>query len=118
MVAQALRFKQFGWYAPRVSPNAATVNGTAVVVPVIGGAGAPVAGAVTPSQFSCLVDGVARGVSAATVAGQNCNITLASAVTNGQKVTVTYVGGGASPLKDAAGNLTPPFTVSVTNNTP
>lgn len=115
MVAQALRFKLFGWLSPRVSEFAATVVGTAMVVPITGGT--PVVGAVTASQFTCLVNGASRGISAATVAGQNCNITLASAVTTGQTVTLSYAGGGAAPLKDAAGNLTPPFTITVKNNT-
>jgi uncharacterized repeat protein (TIGR02059 family) len=115
MVAQALRFKLFGWYSPKVSNFGATVVGAALVVPITGGV--PVAGAVTPSQFTCLVNGASRAVSAATVVGQNCNLTLASAVTTGQTVTVSYSGGGAAPLKDAAGNLTPAFTVAVQNNT-
>ena len=116
MVAQALRFKQFGWSAPQVSRYAATVNGTSLVIPITGGT--PVAGAVTNTQFVCTVNGVARGVTAATVAGQNCTLTLASAVTAGQTVVVSYTGGGAAPLKNAAGDLTPPFTVAVTNSTP
>ncbi len=116
MVAQALRFKQFGWLSPKVSDFAATVNGTAMVVPITGGV--PVAGAVTIASFACTVDGVARGISVAAVSGQNLNITLASAVTAGQVVRLSYNGGGAAPLKDAAGNLTPAFTVSVKNNTP
>jgi len=112
----ALRFKQFGWLSPQVSRFAATVNGTAMVVPITGGV--PVAGAVTIAAFACLVNGVSRGISVATVVGQNLTITLASAVTNGQTVTLSYNGGGAAPLKDAAGNITPPFTIEVKNNTP
>jgi uncharacterized repeat protein (TIGR02059 family) len=111
-----LRFKQFGWLAPAVNPYGATVNGTSLVIPLAGDA--PVAGVVTPSQFVCTVAGAGRGVSSATVAGQNCTLVLASAVTNGQAVKVQYVGGGAAPLKDAAGDLTPPFVVDVKNNTP
>lgn len=116
MVAQALRFKQFGWLAPRVSEFGATVNGTAMVVPLVGDT--PVAGAVTIASFACTVDGVARGISVATVSGANLNITLASAVTAGQVVRLSYSGSGAAPLKDAAGDLTPAFTVNVKNNTP
>jgi uncharacterized repeat protein (TIGR02059 family) len=116
MVAQALRFRLFGWLAPQVASNSATVNGVSLVIPLT--QGTPLAGAVTPSQFTVLVNGVSRGVSAATVAGQNCTLTLASAVTNGQAVKASYAGGGAAPLKNAAGELTPPFSINVTNNTP
>jgi uncharacterized repeat protein (TIGR02059 family) len=116
MVAQALRFRLYGWLAPQVSANQATVNGTSLVIPLT--QGVPAAGAVTANQFTVTVNGVARGVSTATVAGQNCTLVLASAVTNGQTVKVSYAGGGAVPLKNAAGDLTPPFAISVTNNTP
>lgn len=116
MVAQALRFKQFGWLAPKVSDFGATVNGTAMVVPFVGDV--PVAGAVTIASFTCLVNGVNRGISVATVAGANLNITLASAVTNGQTVKLSYTGTGAAPLKDAAGDLTPAFAIDVRNTTP
>lgn len=116
MVAQALRFRLFGWLSPQVSRFAATVNGTAMVVPITGGV--PTAGAVTIASFQCLVNGVARTISVASVTGQNLNITLASAVTAGQTVTLSYSGSGAAPLKDAAGNLTPAFAIAVTNTTP
>ncbi len=113
MPASALRHVQFGWKAPQVARYSATVSGTSFVVPLTGGT--PVAGAVTPTQFTCTVAGVARGVTAASVTGQNLTLTLASAATAGQLVVVSYAGGGAAPLKDAAGNLTPPFTVSATH---
>lgn len=116
MVAQALRFKQFGWLAPRVGQHNATVNGTAVTIPF--SQGTLVAGAVTPSQFTCTVAGVSRGVSSATVAGANLGLVLASAVTAGQVVKVAYAGGGAAPLKNAAGDLVAPFSVTPTNTTP
>ena len=113
MPASALRHKAFGWAGPQPARYSATVSGTSFVIPITGGV--PVAGAVTPTQFTCTVAGVARGVTGATVAGQNCTLTLASAATAGQLVVVTYAGGGAAPLKNAAGDLTPPFTVSATH---
>jgi uncharacterized repeat protein (TIGR02059 family) len=116
MVAQALRFRLFGWLAPQVARFSATVNGTSLVIPLT--QGVPLAGAVTASQFTVTVNGVTRGVSTATVAGQNCTLVLASAVTNGQTVKVSYAGGGAAPLKNTAGDLTPPFAIDVTNTTP
>ena len=116
MVAQALRFKQFGWSAPRVSAFGATVNGTAMVVPFT--QDTPVAGAVTIASLTCLVNGVTRGITVATVAGANLNITLASAVTAGQTVRLSYSGSGAAPLQDAAGDLVPAFSIDVRNTTP
>lgn len=116
MPAQALRHKAFGWNAPRTNIYGATVNGTALVIPFVGDA--LVAGAVTIAQFTCLVNGVSRTISAAVAAAASVTLTLASAVTNGQTVTVSYVQGGAAPLKDAAGDLTPSFSMTVKNNTP
>lgn len=116
MPAAALRFKQFGWLAPRVGQFAAIVNGTAVTIPFT--QGTLVAGAVTASQFAVTVNGTARGVSSATVAGANLGLVLASAVTAGQVVKVSYAGGGAAPLKNAAGELVAPFAVTPTNTTP
>jgi uncharacterized repeat protein (TIGR02059 family) len=121
VVAQALRFKQFGWNAPRVNPFGAGVNGAALTIPfspASTGQDPPIPGAVTPAQFTVLVNGVSRAVNAANVAGVVLTLTLAAAVTNGQTVTVQYVGGGANPLKDAQGDLVAPFSMSVKNNTP
>jgi uncharacterized repeat protein (TIGR02059 family) len=117
MPAQALRFKQFGWNAPKVNPVGAGVTGAALTIPFT--QDALVAGAVTPTQFTVTVAGAGRAVNAASVAGAILTLTLASAVTAGQAVKVVYAGGGAAPLKDAAGDLVPPFTIdSVQNNTP
>ena len=118
MVAQALRFKQFGWLAPRPSRYAATVNGTALNLPIVDGT--PTAGVLTPGPFNVLVDGVNRAITSATVTGQNLAIVLTAAVTAGQKVVLNYQGdiGQGAPLKNAAGDMTPPFNVAVTNNTP
>ena len=72
----------------------------------------------TIASFACLVNGVARGITVATVVGQNLNITLASAVTAGQTVKLSYTGTGAAPLKDAAGDNVPAFAIDVRNTTP
>jgi len=73
---------------------------------------------VLASQFAVLVNGVARGVTTAVATVGGLTLTLASAVTAGQTVEVSYTP-GADPLKDDDGTLIPGFTgSSVKNNTP
>ena len=56
------------------------------------------------SSFAVPVGGTARTVDAVTVAGKVVTLTLSSAVTSGQTVTVGYtVPTGAKPVQDAAG---------------
>ena len=71
------------------------------------------------SAFSVMVAGSARSVSAVTVFGANITLTLASAVTSGQVVTVAYTTPTTNPVQDEAGNDLASFSVAaVTNRTP
>jgi hypothetical protein len=45
-------------------------------------------------------------------------VVLAAPVVNGQTVRIRYAGGGAAPLKEVGGALTPPFNLPVNNATP
>jgi uncharacterized repeat protein (TIGR02059 family) len=119
MVAQALRFIQFGWNAANLAPrpsNNPSVNGAALTIPFTGPA--LVAGATTPSQWSATVNGAAVGVTSATASAASVAVVLATPVVNGQTVRIRYAGGGAAPLKEVGGNLTPPFNLQVNNATP
>ena len=73
------------------------------------------------SSFAVTVAGSLRGVSAAAVSGKVVTLTLSSAVTAGEAVTVGYTvptGAGAKPLKDTAGNAAAAFSsTQVTNET-
>ena len=56
--------------------------------------------------------------SSVAIAGKTVTLTLATAVTSGQTVTVSYAPPGANPLQDASGLDAPGFTdQAVTNNT-
>ena len=68
------------------------------------------------SSFAVSVAGSARTVVSAAVSGSTVVLTLSSAVTSGQTVTVGYTvptGAGAKPVQDAAGN--PAVAVANTN---
>ncbi len=54
--------------------------------------------------FTVTVAGSGRTVTGVSVSGRAVTLTLASAVTDGQEVTVTYTVPGTNPLRDAAGN--------------
>ena len=73
------------------------------------------------SSFAVSVGGTARTVDAVAVAGKAVTLTLSSAVTSGQTVTVGYTvptGAGAKPVQDAAGNRTASVAdAEVTNET-
>ena len=56
------------------------------------------------TAFAVTVNGAARGVSTVAVSGTTLTLTLSSAVTAGQTVTVAYTKPGTSPLQDVAGN--------------
>lgn len=113
MPASALRFKRFGWYAPKLNASGANASGTVITVPFTGD---PLtAGALTPSQFTCLVAGASRAVTGATAAATSLTVQLVSGPTTGQSVSLSYAGGGAAPLKDAQGDLVPAFTIPVPN---
>jgi uncharacterized repeat protein (TIGR02059 family) len=118
MAAFHYRANWFGWgdYLPPVPTAAKAVNAAALT---IGFDTALTANSPTASQFTVLVNGASRGVSSAAASGSTVTLTLASAVTNGQTVTVQYTPGGAIPIRDAAANVVAAFGPSpVTNNTP
>ncbi|MCW8200789.1 hypothetical protein D8B23_20940, partial [Verminephrobacter aporrectodeae subsp. tuberculatae] len=78
-----------------------------------------------PGAFTVLVDGVANAVTNVTVEPQakTVTLTLTTAVTSGQAVTVAYAdpttGNDANAIQDAAGNDATSFAATaVTNNTP
>ena len=54
--------------------------------------------------FTVTVAGSRRTVTHVSVSGRAVTLTLASAVTDGQEVTVTYTVPGTNPIRDAAGN--------------
>ena len=69
------------------------------------------------SSFAVPVGGTARTVDAVTVAGKVVTLTLSSAVTSGQTVTVGYtVPTGAKPVQDAAGNRAASFANTEVKN--
>ena len=70
------------------------------------------------SAFAVTVEGTARDVDTVTVGGTDAVLTLASAVANGEAVTLTYTVPGASAIADAAGNAAVGLTeVTVSNAT-
>ena len=79
-------------------------------------------GSVPPaSSFAVTVAGSARAVDSAAVSGSTVVLTLSSAVTSGEMVTVGYTvptGADAKPVQDAAGNRTASVAdAEVTNGT-
>ena len=70
------------------------------------------------SAYSVSVGGVSAAPSSVDVTGKNVTLTLGTAVTAGQTVTVTYTVPSSNPVQDAAGNDAAALTnQSVTNNT-
>ena len=80
----------------------ATVNGAALTLTY----GEALDESSTPAAdaFAVAVAGSPRTVTHVSVSGRVVTLTLASAVTDRQKVTVTYIVPGANPILDAAGN--------------
>ena len=70
--------------------------------------------------FTVSVDGAtgAAPSSVDTITGRQVTLTLASAVTSGQTVTVSYAVPGTSPLRDASGLAAPAFTGRIVTITP
>jgi uncharacterized repeat protein (TIGR02059 family) len=109
MASSVIRRTWFGWANPNApaQSGARTATGSSVAL-TFGSAILPASPAI--AQFAVTVNGVARGVTAAACAGSVLTLTLASAVTAGQAVIVTYTPGGVSPLRNAAGDLVSGFT--------
>ncbi len=99
----------------------ATVNGASLVLSyneTLDSANPPLA-----ADFVVTVGGVARAVSAVAVSGANLTLTLATAVVNGEVVTVAYTdptaGNDANAIQDIAGNDAATLNaVNATNTTP
>ena len=82
--------------------SSAAVNGAALTLTY----GEPLDGSSTPAAdaFTVTVAGSERTVTHVAVSGRVVTLTLASAVTAGQEVTVTYTVPGTNPIRDAEGN--------------
>ena len=82
--------------------SSASVNGAALTLTY----GEVLDGSSTPATdaFTVTVAGSGRTVTHVSVSGRVVTLTLASAVTDGQEVTVTYTVPGTNPIRDAAGN--------------
>ena len=103
--------------------ESAAVNGTALTVTfdeALDEGSAPAGSAFTVSATPA--GGTARtiaGSGTVSVSGATATVTLASAVANGETVTVGYTRPGTNPLRDAAGNEVATFSAqAVTNDTP
>ena len=103
--------------APTLS--SATVDGDALTLvfdEALDGGSVPPA-----SSFAVTVAGAARNVESVSVSGSAVTLTLASAVTSGEAVTVGYTvptGADSTPVEDAAGNAATAFAdEEVTNET-
>ena len=82
--------------------SSAAVNGAALTLTY----GEALDESSTPATdiFTVTVAGSGRTVTHVSVSGRAVTLTLASAVTAGQEVTVTYTVPGTNPIRDAAGN--------------
>ena len=111
MASSVVRRAWFGWANPNAhaQSGARTATGTSVAL-TFGSAILPASP--TVAQFTATVAGVARAVTGAACAGSVLTLTLASAVTAGQAVIVTYKPAGADSgkLRDAQGDLVSGFT--------
>jgi uncharacterized repeat protein (TIGR02059 family) len=101
--------------------QSATVNGTSLVLNY--GEALDAANAAASGAFAVTVNAVGRAVSGIAVAGSSVTLTLATAVLNGETVTVAYTdpsgGNDAAAIQDAAGNDAVSLAAqAVTNNTP
>lgn len=115
MASGVIRRAWFGW----ANPNAPAQSGgkTATGVTVTIAFGSPILPAApTLSQFTATVAGVARAVTAAACAGSTLTLNLASAVTAGQAVVITYKPGGspAGQLQDSGADKVSAFTTTIT----
>lgn len=119
MVAQALRFLQFGWNAANLAPRPSsnpTVNGATLLIPFTGPS--LVAGALTLANWTATKDGVNAPLTSATAAAAQVTVVVTTPIVAGQVVRIRYVAGGAAPLKEVGNNATPSFNLPVNNITP
>ena len=105
--------------APTVS--SATVSGSALTVTFSEDMDTSDAARADKSAFAVTVAGSGRTVNSYTLSGKTATLTLASAVTVGQSVTVAYTkptGNNAKPLKDLAGNELANFSRTLESTVP
>jgi uncharacterized protein (TIGR02145 family)/uncharacterized repeat protein (TIGR02059 family) len=70
-----------------------------------------------PSAFSVMVNSAARTVNSVAISGTKVQLTLASAIINGDVITVAYAKPGSNPLQTPSGGQAVTITAqSVTNN--
>ena len=112
-----------GVRAGRIPPavSSATVSGTSLAIVFDEALDTAVGGTPAASAFTVTVGtGAGANPSAVTVSGSTVTLTLATAVTSGQTVTVSYTAPMTGRIRSAAGNWgAKDFSGrSVTNNTP
>lgn len=110
MATLAMKREWFSWAAPAGGVDvgvpavvSAAASGTSVAITF----DETMRAAPAFAQFTATVAGVARGVTAAAVSGAVLTLTLASAVTAGQAVVVSYVPGATASARladNARGN--------------
>ncbi len=111
-----------------IDPNApvlasATVNGNTLVLTCTDAGTLDAANVPAPGAFNVMVGVVTNAVTAVAVnaASRTVTLTLATAVTSGQVVTVAYtdptIGNDASALQDAAGNDAATLAATAVTNT-
>ena len=116
-VARDANHKVNGGLSDSTAPTfqSAAVNGTTLTVTFnenLDTGSAPAGSAFTTS-------GSRTGTGTVSISGATATVTLDSAVTHGETVTVSYTLPGTNPLQDASGNDVATFTgQAVTNNTP
>ena len=90
----------------------AAVNGAALTL--IYGEALDESSTPATDAFTVTVAGSGRTVTHVAVSGRVVTLTLASAVTASQEVTLTYTVPGTNPIQDLAGNASQAYTVTVT----
>ena len=88
---------------PGPSPASATANGPLVILKW--GSPRDGFGSPSPSDYGVRVNGRARAVVSAELAGTTARLRLASPAAPGDAVTVAYLGSAMHPLADAAGQV-------------
>ena len=97
--------------------SSATVNGASLVLTY--NEALDTTSTPATSAYTVTVAGSQRRVSSVSVNGTAVTLTLASAVTDGQAVTVSYTVPGTNPVQDTAGDDAAALSnQTVTNNTP
>lgn len=109
MASNVVRRAWFGWLNPNAPAQSGARTASASSVALTFDS-TILPASPTVSQFTATVNAVARGVTNAACAGSVLTLTLASAVSAGQAVIVTYKPGSPAPLRDAGNDLVSAFT--------